>query len=206
MNFLAGLGGAMGGAGFNFGTLSPFAQNQQNYSNQSKLSKQNYEQQRGLNQQNYDLQTGAFTKYGLPEFMANMGGMQAPPTIQHLGGLNYARGPPMFSSGAPSNPNPYQQMAGWANYLGDDKPVKNRFTEMPQVNPNVSGPPPIQPPSANNSSFFPNPTAQSAGRGRAMGPGNMPDYIPPGIHSTIPGSYNPLEQAISAQMNRNRTY
>ncbi|APG77432.1 hypothetical protein 2 [Hubei picorna-like virus 71] len=194
MNIIGSLGGAMAGAGLNFGTLSPFAQNQQNYANQSKLSKQNYEQQRGLNQQNYDLSTGAFTKYGLPEYMANFNGNQPQNTVQHLRGLNYATTAPMFSRGAPSNPNPHQQMKGWANY-GNQTTVKNKFNDVPQPQSEAFGanaPPPL---SNGQSPFFNSPSPRGAGRG-GLGSGfNVPDYMPNDfLTNPGPGAFSPISQ------------
>lgn len=155
MQFLGALGG-LSSSGFNPGTLSPFAQNHQNYSYNKNLQQQNFEQTDKLNQNNYDRRIQAFSKFGLPDFMAFQNNSSLPDTHTHLRGTNFMRSGPIGSR-MPGGNSHFQQMYG----MGNPQSFFKRDTGPPSLD-SISGddpppaydsqPPPDPFPFANNNS------------------------------------------------------
>lgn len=139
MSFLGGILGAGIDTAVNVG-LSAF--NQQN-----NLALQNnyFQGQQNLLQKQNDLQTGAFTKYGLPAFMAyqGSGGPQMPSTYFNLGGSNFYRSG-YFGSTMPTQTNMFQQMFHWGDPLSgavSGTKVGNSNSVGGGANSNISSPP-----------------------------------------------------------------
>lgn len=99
MNFVAGLAGGLQGSGFNPGNVLdrglPFLSQYMNQNFQQNLQDNYFKGEQGLQNNFFDRTEGAFTKYGLPSYMAYQGGQntpQLPRDVWQLNGSNYYTG------------------------------------------------------------------------------------------------------------------
>lgn len=133
-------------AGLNlFGGLNQYGLNQQNYANQSNLQSQYFDKYNESQQKDFDRQTGAFTKYGLPEFMANGNiGSRMPGVTFGLGGKATQRAG-LMGARMP-NQSHFGQMMGW----GTPQPYQEQGN-------NLNGPPPPYSPPVSDGGLNPPP-------------------------------------------------
>lgn len=119
MELLPNLAGSLGQNGFNLGniinTASPFLQNYQNQQ-YAQQNLQTYIQGQNTLQNNYfNRLEGAFTKSGLPSFMAFTNGQQnsqLPRNVYNLSGSNYWTGG-IAGAKQPIISNTWQSSLGW---------------------------------------------------------------------------------------------
>lgn len=151
MNFIPQMIGALSGAGVNPGTLAPFAQNQQNYSNNAKLQQDYFDRTDKLWERDLGRRSDQYTKYGLPEFMAQSGYNTKMPGVNfQLRGTNFFHSP----FGMANMPKPNRQMQytmGWGDpskeYGQNQAPIPPQNPGNPQSNlPPLSQPSELPPP------------------------------------------------------------